>query len=60
MSLHINAKPGQIAKNVVVAGDPGRVEYIAKTYLKDAVLVNDQRGALHADLRHGALPGLWL
>ncbi|MCI8651564.1 MAG: purine-nucleoside phosphorylase [Oscillospiraceae bacterium] len=46
MSLHINAKPGQIAKNVVVAGDPGRVEYIAKTYLKDAVLVNDQRGAL--------------
>lgn len=46
MSLHINAQPGQIARTVVVAGDPGRVEHMARTFLEDPALINDQRGAL--------------
>lgn len=46
MSLHINAKPGQIAKAVIVAGDPGRVTHIAENWLKEPVLINDNRGAL--------------
>ncbi len=46
MSLHIDAKPGQVAKVVIVAGDPDRVSYIAKTYLQNPVLVSDKRGEL--------------
>ena len=41
---HITAKYGDFAKTVLMPGDPKRAEYIAKTYLTDAVLVNDVRG----------------
>lgn len=41
---HIAAKKGDFAKTVIMPGDPQRAEYIAKTYLTDAVLVNDVRG----------------
>ncbi len=43
-SLHIAAQKEQIAKTVLMPGDPLRSEFIAKTYLDDAVLVNDIRG----------------
>lgn len=46
MTMHNHARPGQIASHVIVAGDPGRVEYIAQTYLKNAELVSDVRGAV--------------
>ena len=46
MSMHIDAKPGQIAPTVLVAGDPERVEYIAQRYLEDPVCVNRKRGSL--------------
>lgn len=46
MTMHNHARPGQIASHVIVAGDPERVEYIARTYLKDAELVSDVRGAV--------------
>ena len=41
---HISAKVGDFAKTVLMPGDPLRAEYIAKTYLESAVLVNDVRG----------------
>ena len=43
MSMHIDAKKGEIAKTVVVGGDPARIRHIAETYLEDAKLVNEKR-----------------
>lgn len=43
---HISAQIGEIAKIVLMPGDPKRSEWIAKTFLKDARLVNDVRGNL--------------
>ncbi|MBE6546708.1 MAG: purine-nucleoside phosphorylase [Ruminococcaceae bacterium] len=41
---HIHAEPKQIAKTVLMPGDPLRAEFVAKTFLKDAVLFNNVRG----------------
>ena len=41
---HINAEAGAFAKTVLMPGDPLRSEFIAKTYLENAVLVNNVRG----------------
>ena len=41
---HINAKPEDFAKTVLMPGDPKRSEFIAKTFLETPVLVNDVRG----------------
>lgn len=43
-TIHIEAKKEDIAKVVLMPGDPKRAEYIAKTYLKDYKLVNNIRG----------------
>ncbi len=43
-TAHINAKPEDFAKTVLMPGDPLRSEFIAKNMLEDAVLVNDVRG----------------
>lgn len=43
MSIHINAKPGEIAKTVLMPGDPLRAQYIAETYLMEARLVSNTR-----------------
>lgn len=43
---HIGARKGQIAKRVIMPGDPKRAQWIAKTFLKNAKLVNDVRGML--------------
>lgn len=43
---HIEAKPGDFCKTVLMPGDPLRAEFIAKNYLDGAVLVNGVRGAL--------------
>ncbi len=40
---HNTAKPGDIAKTVIMPGDPLRVKYIAETYLEDAKLFNSVR-----------------
>ena len=41
---HITASADQIAKTVLMPGDPLRSEFIAKHYLENPVLVNDVRG----------------
>ncbi len=46
MSIHIGAKPGQVASTVLLPGDPLRARYIAETLLKDAVCFNEVRGML--------------
>ena len=45
MSLHIAAKPGEIAERVLMPGDPLRAKYIADTYLEDVVLYSSVRNA---------------
>lgn len=41
---HINAKPSEIAKTVLMPGDPLRAKFIAETFLENPVLVNNVRG----------------
>lgn len=41
---HINAKLGEIAKTVLMPGDPLRAKFIAETFLENPVLVNNVRG----------------
>ena len=41
---HNSAMPGDFAKTVLMPGNPKRSAWIARTYLQDAVLVNDVRG----------------
>lgn len=41
---HINARPGDFARTVLMPGDPLRAKFIAETFLTDAVLVNNVRG----------------
>ena len=46
MSIHIGAKPGQIAQTILLPGDPLRAKFIAETMLKDAMCFNEVRGML--------------
>ena len=43
---HNTAKKGDIAKTVLMPGDPLRAKYIAEEFLKDPVLFNSVRGML--------------
>ena len=44
MSIHINAKKGDIAETVLLPGDPLRAKWIADTFLDDVVCYNEVRG----------------
>ncbi len=46
MTPHIEAKKEEIAKTVLMPGDPLRAKFIAENYLKDYKLVNNVRGML--------------
>ena len=46
MSIHIGAKPGDIAPGILLPGDPRRAQFIAETFLEDAVCFNEVRGML--------------
>jgi len=46
MSIHINAKPGDIAESVLLPGDPLRAKFIAENFLEDVKLYNEVRGML--------------
>ena len=44
MSIHISAKPGEIAPIVLMPGDPLRAKYVAGKMLSDCRLVSNTRG----------------
>lgn len=46
MTIHIGAKPGQIAETVLLPGDPYRARWAAQTFLENVELVNEVRGML--------------
>ncbi len=46
MSIHISAKPGEIAPVVLMPGDPLRAKFMAEKYLADTRLVNQTRNML--------------
>ena len=46
MSIHIGAKPGEIAETVLMPGDPYRAKWAAENFLQDVVFINQVRGML--------------
>lgn len=46
MSVHIEAKSGEIADKILLPGDPLRAKYIAETFLENPVCYNQVRGML--------------
>ena len=46
MTCHNSAKKGEIAKSVLMPGDPKRAKFIAENFLEEIKLVNEVRGAL--------------
>ena len=46
MSLHIEAKKGEIAETVLLPGDPLRAKWIAETFFENPVCYNNVRGML--------------
>lgn len=44
MSIHIGAKEGEIAKTVLLPGDPLRAKFVAETMLEDVFQYNEVRG----------------
>jgi purine-nucleoside phosphorylase len=53
MSIHIGAKPGEIANTVLLPGDPLRAKFIAETMLEDVLCFNQVRGMLGFTGRYG-------
>ena len=45
MTMHNDAKVGEIAERIVLVGDPNRAKHMAETYLENPVLVNRTRCA---------------
>lgn len=45
-SPHIGAQYGEIAKTVIMGGDPLRAKFMAESYLENPVLINEVRGML--------------
>ena len=43
MSIHISARPGEIEKTVLLAGDPLRAKYIADNFMQEVKLVSSTR-----------------
>lgn len=46
MTIHIGAKPGEIAPTVLMPGDPYRAKWAAETFLENARCINEVRGML--------------
>ena len=46
MSLHLEAKAGDIAETVLLPGDPLRAKFVAETFLDNPVCYNNVRGML--------------
>ena len=43
MSVHIEAKQGEIAESILLPGDPLRAKYIAENFLENATIYNEVR-----------------
>ena len=52
---HNAAQKGQIAPNVLMAGDPLRAQFTAENYLESPVCFNTVRGMLHPNIQKQAL-----
>ena len=46
MSVHINAKPGEISEKILLPGDPLRAKWMAEHFLEDVVCYNTTRNML--------------
>ncbi len=46
MSIHIEAKQGEIADRILLPGDPLRAKFVAENFLEDAKCYNNVRGML--------------
>jgi len=46
MSIHISAKPGEIADAILLPGDPLRAKFIAEKFLENSKQYNEVRGML--------------
>ncbi|WP_301399860.1 purine-nucleoside phosphorylase [Polaribacter huanghezhanensis] len=46
MSVHIDAKPGDVAASILLPGDPLRAKWIADKFLENVVCYNEVRGML--------------
>lgn len=46
MSIHIEAKQGEVAETILLPGDPLRAKYIAENFLEDVTCYNNVRGML--------------
>ena len=46
MSTHIEAKKGEIAKTILLPGDPLRAKFIAENFLENPKQYNNVRGML--------------
>ena len=46
MSVHIEAKKGEIAETILLPGDPLRAKFIAETFLENVICYNNVRGML--------------
>lgn len=46
MSVHINAKKGDIAETILLPGDPLRAKWIADTFFENPICYNEVRGML--------------
>jgi purine-nucleoside phosphorylase len=46
MSVHISAKPGEIAESILLPGDPRRAKWIAENFFEDVVQYNSVRNML--------------
>ena len=53
---HNSAEKGQIAKTVLMPGDPLRAKYIAENFLQNAALVNNVRGVQGYTGTYGGVP----
>ena len=52
MSLHINAKPGEIAPKILMPGDPLRAKYIADNYEVPGSYFEDKYGVPAGERRN--------
>ncbi len=54
--IHVRGKRGDVAERVLLPGDPGRAEWIAKTFLEDPVPYTTHRGLLGFTGRFQGVP----